>query len=137
MSLSGIPARNRRQLAGTLGLFAVLFVVVAAVSATGTRTSAAPVFAVLALVVAVALALVGWGVLHSVRLDAAEARLDEAIEQAIAEQGIELCACGHTHDPDELHVTDAEPCAHDGTGATCSHDCPTCVLAALRPSQSE
>ncbi len=130
-SLSAVPAAHRRRAALTLGSFAVLFVAVAAVAATGSSV-AAPVFAIIAGVVAVLLALMAWGVLHSVRVDGANASVDHAIEQAITSYGGQLCDCGHEHDPDELHITDAPACAHDGTGQTCTHDCQTCVLVAMR-----
>jgi hypothetical protein len=131
-SLSAVPPARRRRFAGALALFAALFVAIGVVAATGARTSAGPVFCVVALLVAAVLALMVWGVLHSIRIDAADASVDEAIEQAVRHYGGPLCDCGHEHDPTELHITDAEPCAHDGTGASCSHDCQTCVLAALR-----
>jgi hypothetical protein len=127
--------RGRRQLAATLLLFAALFVAIGAVAATGGGTVAAPVFCAVALVIAVLLGLVAWGLLHSVKLDLDEQRLDAAIEQAVAASGATMCSCGHEHDPDELHVSPGgDTCAHDGSGAACSHDCETCVLAALRSS---
>ncbi len=136
---------KRKQLAATLGLFAVLFLAVGAVAATGPGTVVIHVFVVVALVVAVLLALMGWGVLRSVRADAAETRLDTAIEQAVAaspQRFGQLCDCGHEHDPTELHITDAEPTeadsiaagpiaagptaagptAEDDAHATCEHD---------------
>ncbi len=132
--LSGIPVVKRRRLAATLGLFAALFAAVGAVAATGRTSAAAPVFAAIAVGVALLLALVAWGVVNSVRTDEAEARLDAAIEATIAAQPgrQQFCDCGHEHDPDELHVSEA--CEHDGTGAACAHDCQSCVLGALRPS---
>lgn len=136
--LSSVPIGARRRLAATLGLFAVLFVAVGAVAATGRGSAAAPVFSAVALVIAALLALMAWGVQHSIKIDLAEQRLDRAIEDAIAARGgnVLACGCGHEHDPGELHVTDAD-CAHDGSGAACTHDCETCVLAALRPSPSQ
>lgn len=145
-SLSGIPVEKRKQLAATLGLFAVLFVAVGAVAATGTRTGVVDAFIVVALVVAVVLALMAWGVLHSAQLDEAEQRLDAAIEDAVRAGGRSLCDCGHEHDPDELHLVDEHGnpvegelqhvtgarCAHDGTGADCAHSCDACVLAGMR-----
>ena len=133
--LSGIEAEKRRQLAATLGLFSMLFVAVGAVAATGASTAMVKAFVVIALLVAVLLALMAWGVLHSLKLDLADQRLDAAIEQAVAARGGSLCDCGVEHDPDELHVVD-EPCAHDGHGVSCTHSCDTCVLAAMRPSPS-
>jgi len=130
--LSNVPIGMRRRAALTVGLFAALFVAIGAVSATG-RGSAAPVFAAIAFVVAVLLALIAWGTQHSIKIDSSDEALDRGLEAALAEFGVG-CGCGHDHDPDELHVTDAPPaqCAHDGHGATCSHDCQTCVLATMR-----
>lgn len=126
-------------MAATFVLFATLFAAVGAVAATGRGTAAAPVFCAIALAVAVLLGLIAWGVQRSIRIDLAERSLDAAIEETIAHAGghAAMCGCGHEHDPDELHVTDAEACAHDGSGAACSHDCETCVLAALRPQPPE
>ncbi|MDT4977252.1 MAG: hypothetical protein QOG98_3010, partial [Pseudonocardiales bacterium] len=92
--------------------------------------------------VALLLGLMAWGVTRSVRVDLAEQRLDNAIDEAIAASGgtaSELaCDCGHDHDEhdhdaDEMHVS-GEPCAYDGTGVECTHSCDTCVLRSLRPS---
>ena len=138
--LSGLPVDKRKQFAATLGLFAALFIAVGAVAATGPGTPAIRIFVVIALVVGLMLALMGWGVVHSVRVDAAHSTLDAAIEQAVAaapQRFGQLCNCGHEHDPTELHITDAEPaveCEHDGAGAACAHDCASCVLGSLRPS---
>jgi hypothetical protein len=133
--LSFLPIGARRRLAATLGLFTVLFVAVGAVAATGAGSAAAPAFSAIALVIAALLALMAWGIAHSIKLDLAEQRLDRAIEETVAARGASLCSCGHDHDLNELHVTDA--CAHDGAGAACAHDCETCVLAAMRPSPSQ
>jgi hypothetical protein len=130
--LSGIPVAARRRVAATLGLFVALFAAVGAVSATGRDSAAAPVFAGIAIGVAVLLALIAWGIVHSIRLDESESRLDAAVEATVRSSGAQLCDCGHDHDPGELHVTDA--CAHDGSGQACAHDCQTCVLSALRNS---
>ena len=143
--LSGIAVEKRRQLAATLGLFAVLFIAVGAVASTGATTGLIKAFVVIALAAAFVLALMAWGVLRSVKADVAGRRLDAAIEAAIAAAPGAMCDCGHEHDPDELHFVDGEgqhvtgrsaatACAHDGTGSDCSHSCDTCVLAALRPS---
>lgn len=158
-SLTRVPVAKRKQLAATLGLFATLFVAVGAVAATGPATVVVRVFVAVALVVAVVLALMAWGVAHSIRDDvavAADRDLDALIDQALAAAPRKygsMCNCGHDHDPTEIHVidelgvdevgvdglgTDPAPdaCAHDGGGAACSHNCDTCVLAALRPSPS-
>jgi uncharacterized membrane protein (DUF485 family) len=140
-TLSGIPVEKRRRFAATLGMFAMLFIAVGAVSATSADTSLVKAFVALALVVAIVLALMAWGVVHSVRADRAERRLDEAIESAVRATGGSMCDCGVEHDPDEMHFVDGEGqhvsgsnCAHDGAGTDCEHSCETCVLAAMRPS---
>jgi hypothetical protein len=131
--LSRVPVAGRRRLAATLLLFAALFLAIAAVAAMGSGTSGALVFCVIALVVGLLLTLIAWGVQRSVRIDTAERALDTAIRDTLRAGGYEnMCGCGVEHDPTELHITDAEPCAHDGSGAACSHDCQTCVLAGLR-----
>lgn len=130
--LSGIDVAKRRQLAATLGLFAMLFIAVGAVGATGPATAVVKGFVAGALVVALLLGLMAWGVLRSVRQDLDERQLDAAIEATLAARGRSLCDCGVEHDPTEMHVVDA--CAHDGTGTDCTHSCDTCVLAAMRPS---
>jgi hypothetical protein len=141
--LSGIAAEKRRQLAATLGLFAMLFIAVGAVAATGATTAAIKAFVVVALLVAVFLGLMAWGVLRSVQLDLADRRLDAAIEDAVRATGRSMCGCGVEHDPDEMHFVDGEGqhlsgktfgCSHDGKGTDCAHSCETCVLATLRPS---
>ena len=135
--LSGIDVEKRRQLAATLGLFAMLFIAVGAVAATGADTGLIKAFVVIALLTAIVLALIAWGVLRSVKIDQVDRRLDAAIEAAVKARGGQMCDCGHEHDPDEMHIVDApaqEACAHDGSGADCTHSCATCVLAALRPA---
>ena len=139
--LSGIAVEKRRRLAATLGLLAMLFLAVGAVSATATVNAVTTTCIVVSLGVAVLLALLAWGVLRSVQADVADRRLDAAIEAAMAAGGRSMCDCGHEHDPDELHFVDGEgqhltgsshTCAHDGTGTDCAHSCDTCVLASLR-----
>jgi hypothetical protein len=137
--LSAVAIAKRRQFAATLGLLAMLFIAVGAVSATGATTGLVKAFVVVALLVAVCLGLMAWGVLHSVRMDVAEQRLDAAIEDAVRSSQRSMCGCGVEHDPDEMHFVDGEgqhlsgrKCASDGTGADCSHSCDTCVLAAQR-----
>jgi hypothetical protein len=130
-----VPAARRRRAAATVGLIAMLFVAVGAVALTGRPDAVVRVFAIVALIAAALLGLISWGLLRSVRLDAtaaAEANLDAAIEQALAESGDLSCGCGHDHDPSQMHVQTG--CAHDGSGTDCEHDCDTCALAALRPS---
>jgi hypothetical protein len=139
--LSQIEVDKRRQVAAPLGLFAMLFLAVGAVAATGATTALIKGFVVVALLIAVLLGLMAWGVMHSIKLDVSDRALDAAIEQAVLASGGSMCGCGHQHDPDELHFVDGEgqhltgaKCAHDGTGTDCSHSCDTCVLAAMRPS---
>lgn len=129
--LSTIEIEKRRQVAATLGLFAMLFIAIGAVAATGASTAIIKGFVAVALVVALVLGLLAWGVLHSIRLDLAERRLDAALAAAVTASGSTVCGCGVDHDPDELHVAN---CRHDGSGTDCSHSCDTCVLAAMRPS---
>ena len=135
-ALSGIPVERRRRSAATLGLISVLFVTVGIVALTGTTPGVVRVFSSISLGIAALLALVAWGVAHSVKLDLAEQRLDAAIDAAVQQLGgsAATCGCGHDHDPDEMHVSDAAPCAHDGSGTDCAHNCDTCALRALRPS---
>jgi hypothetical protein len=139
--LSDIEIDKRRQVAATLGLFAMLFIAIGAVAATGATTAIVKGFVVVALILAVLLGLMAWGVLHSIKLDLTDRELDAAIEAAVKASGRSMCDCGHEHDPDELHFVDGEgkhltgiKCAHDGSGVDCSHSCDTCVLAAMRPS---
>jgi len=133
-SLSGVPIERRRRAAATLGLFSMLFLAVGAVAATEATNGLITAFVVIAVLVAVVLALIGWGVMRSIRLEQHERDLDAAIEAAVAAQGSTLrdltCGCGHDHDPDVLHVPD-DPCAHDGGGHECSRTCDTCVLSRL------
>jgi hypothetical protein len=131
--LSGIPTDKRRQLAATLGLFAMLFFAVGAVALTVATTVGMKVFVGLAFVVAAVLGLIAWGVITSIKNDLAEQRLDDAIADAMAARNGQPCGCGHDHDVTEMHVQ--ESCAHDGNGDACAHDCDTCVLAALRPAR--
>jgi len=113
----------------------MLFIAVGAVAATGATSGLITAFVVVALVIAVVLALLGWGVMRSVRLELDGRRIDAAIEEAIAATGSSLtdltCGCGHDHNPDELHVTD-DPCSHDGQGHQCSQTCDTCVFSRLQ-----
>jgi hypothetical protein len=130
--LSSIAIEKRRQFAATLGLFAMLFVAVGAVAATGASTGVVKAFVVIALLIAVLLGLMAWGVLRSVKIDLDDQRLDAAIEATVKARGGSMCDCGHEHDPSEMHIVDA--CAHDGSGVGCEHSCDTCVLATMRPS---
>jgi len=135
-ALSSIPAEKRRVLAGAVAVFAALFGAVGIVAATGDRPGVVRGFSIIAMVVAVVLGLIAWGIANSIRLDRAEASIDAAIEHAVRAHGGQLCDCEHEHDPTELHVVDGhstdDPCAHDGAGHQCSHTCDTCVLQTLR-----
>jgi hypothetical protein len=104
-------------------------VAIGAVALTGSG-AAAVVFAVLGFVLGALLGLLAWGMFRSVSIDVAAQRLDRVLEDAVTASGANMCGCGHEHDPDEMHVSDA--CSHDGTGGACAHDCDTCVLAGLR-----
>jgi hypothetical protein len=127
-SVSRLPFSARRKVAMAFALFCVLFLAIGAVASTGRGEASAPVFAVIAFVVAAVLGLVAWGLHRSIRLERAEASMDAAIQDTLARSGRgRLCDCGHDHDPTELHITDAE-CSHDGSGVACAHDCDTCVL---------
>ena len=128
--LAHVPIASRRKMASTVVLFAVLLLVIGVVALTGNGSGGATVLGVLALVIGATLALIAWGTVRSVRLDRAERELDATLEAAVAAHGMS-CGCGQEHDPAELHITDE--CEHDGAGATCSHDCDSCALAALRP----
>lgn len=144
-ALSAVPRGKRRQLGAVLALFAALFLGVGAVALVGEGGAAVTALAAVAILVSVVLALTAWGLLRSIRLedrqDAAaqlDASIDAAITEALAAQGYgSMCSCGHEHDPTELHVTDAQPCARDATGEACAHDCESCVLAAMRPSAAQ
>jgi hypothetical protein len=139
-ALSAGPRAKRKQLAATFAAFAVLFAAVGAVALAGRGGAAVAVFAALALLLGVLLGLAALGMVHNLRTQSRQeqaaridASIDAAINEALQQQGYgSLCSCGHEHDPTELHVTDAESCPHDGTGAQCTRDCETCVLAALR-----
>jgi hypothetical protein len=147
-SLSAIPIERRRRLAATVGLFAVLFITVGVVALTGTTPGTVRVFSAVSLTIAALLALIAWGISHSVRIDVAEQRLDAAIDEAMAARRARgatdiTCGCGHEHDPDEMHVVGGrhdvtdDSCAHDGTGTDCTHNCVSCVLRSLRPSPTQ
>ncbi|HEY3716942.1 MAG TPA: hypothetical protein VGL39_20635 [Jatrophihabitantaceae bacterium] len=124
--LSYLPVERRRRAAATVGLIATLLVAIGIVSWAGSAPSTIRVFSTIALVAAVLLGLVAWGLLTSVRADLAESRVDAAIASAVASSGAG-CGCGHEHDPDEMHVTDACP-----SGDACAHDCAICLLGAAK-----
>lgn len=129
--LSRIPITRRRHAAALLGLLAVFMIAVGVLPWAAETSPGVRVVATVVLVAAVLVALVAWGLLHSTVLDErrqADAEFDARLIEAAGPAG--ACGCGHDHDPDELHITDA--CAHDGGGVECEHNCDSCVLAALR-----
>ena len=130
--LSRIPFERRRRAAYCSMAFAVVLTICGVLPWTAGTPTALRVLAALVLVGAAATALIGWGLLRSIAIDRrrlAEAEFDAVLIEAAGPAG--ACGCGHTHDPDELHITDA--CDHDGAGQSCEHNCDSCVLAALRP----
>ena len=113
----------------TLAFFCALFLAIGGVSLTGRGEAPELAFAALAFVLATGLGVVAWGMYRSVQVDQAELALDAAVQKTLAATGrrSQLCDCGHDHDPNDLHVTDAE-CSHDGTGVECAHNCELCLL---------
>ena len=93
--LTSVPIERRRRSAATAGLLATLLVAVGVVSWVGAAPTALRVLATIALVAAVPVALVGWGLLTSIRADRAEARLDAAIAAAVADACTSVAACTH------------------------------------------
>jgi hypothetical protein len=122
-SLSSVPADRRQRAARSAALLAVVMVAVFAVAWLRPAPGVVRLFATVALLGAVLLGLISWGLRTSVRQDADAARLDATLAEAAAGAG---CSCGHDHDPDELHVTDAGPAC--GNGPACDHSCAECVL---------
>jgi hypothetical protein len=125
----------------------VLAVALAAVGLTPWFSPAPAVvrgIAVAMLVAAVALALIAWGLARSVRVEQDDASLDAAVTSAMAAAGQQMCDCAEPHDPDEMHITDADPktaralgaagdpqdAACASNSASCAHDCVTCILSA-------
>lgn len=93
--LSAVPIARRRRAAATAGLLAALLVVVGVLPWVASTPTALRVLATIALVAAVALGLVGWGLFTSVRADRAESRLDAAIAAAVADACSSDDACTH------------------------------------------
>jgi hypothetical protein len=125
-SLSAIPAAQRRRLATKVGLFAALFAVIgviATVAGAGDSSVAVGIIGGVMLACAVLLALVAWGLQHSVRLDREEARLDAQLMEALRQHDLS-CDCGTDHDVAELRTVG---CSQDGTGTGCGHDCGACT----------
>jgi hypothetical protein len=124
-ALFAVPIERRRHLAATLGLFAALFVAVGAVATTG-QDSVVLAFAGIAFLAALLLGLAAWGVAHSIKIDTAARRLDDAVGAVMARGG-QVCGCGHEHDPSEMHVTDRPACGAP-TNAECEHNCEVCTV---------
>lgn len=93
--LSAVPIERRRRAAATAGLIAALLVAVGVLPWAGAAPTALRVLATIALVAAVPVALVGWGLLTSIHADRAEARLDAAIAAAVADACTSVDACTH------------------------------------------
>jgi hypothetical protein len=109
--LSAIPPAARRRMTAVVAVFSALFVAVGVVAATDARTTAVTAFGLVALVVAVLLAGLAWGLLLTIRADRAEGELDAVVEQEVEASGRSreiVFGCGHEHDPNELHVTDSD-----------------------------
>ena len=126
--LSRVPLERRRHTAALLGLLAAFLLAVGVLPWLAETSLGVRVFAAITLAVALLVALIAWGLLHSTTLDAqrlAEAELDSTLMDVASRAG---AGCGHEHDPDELHVTDAE-CAP--TAPDCPHTCAGCTLSAL------
>lgn len=125
--LSSVPVGRRRQAAAACGLATGLLVAVGVLPWAGSAPTALRILSLVALVAAVVVGLVGWGLLAGIRADTSEARVDAAIIEAVEAAGFAGCDCGVEHDPDEMHITDA--CPSEGA---CNHDCATCKLTALK-----
>jgi len=126
--LAAVPVERRRRAGATAALVAAFLVPVGVLPWFGPAPGLLRVFSAAVLVVAVLLALIGWGLVRSTRIDARAAVLNAAVDDVLRASG-GACDCGHEHDPDEMHVTDAPSC---GAGDACSRSCETCVLAAHR-----
>ena len=105
--LSAVPARSRRHIAAVLALFAALFTAVGTVAAIQAGSVLLQAFAAAALLIALLLALLAWGFAYSIKVDASEVALDDAIGRVLAQRPDSLCSCGREHDPTELHFTDS------------------------------
>ena len=140
-ALSSVPETQRRTSAYVSGGMAVLMAVIAVLPWLTDAPAAVRLFAVVAAFAAVLLGLVSWGLLHSLRSDAAEADLDATLSSAASAAGFGCTGCGHDHDLDEMTVTDhdaddaasrPQESAAAGCGASeaaCAHDCAACVLS--------
>jgi hypothetical protein len=131
--LSAVPVERRRRAARSATVLAFVMLAVFAVAWLRPAPAVVRLFATVALFGAVFLGLIAWGLLRSVRLDAAEARLDAAVIGTLADSGA-AGDCGHDHDPTKMHVTDAAPAC--SAGPDCDHSCADCVLARSRARES-
>jgi cytochrome c-type biogenesis protein CcmH/NrfG len=93
--LSAVPIERRRRAAAVAGLVAALLVAAGVMPWLDPAPSVLRVLATIALVAAVLVGLVGWGLLSSIRADQAEARLDAAIAAALADACTSVDACTH------------------------------------------
>jgi cytochrome c-type biogenesis protein CcmH/NrfG len=93
--LTSVPIERRRRAAATAGLFAALLLVVGVMPWVAPAPSVLRVLATIALVAAVLVGLVVWGLLTSVRADQAESRRDAAIAAALADACTSVDACTH------------------------------------------
>ena len=93
--LSAVPIERRRRAAATAGLIAALLLVAGVMPWIEPAPSVLRVMATIALVAAVLVGLVGWGMLTSIGADRAEARLDAAAAAAVAEACTSDDACTH------------------------------------------
>ena len=132
--MSAVPAERRRRAARSAGLLAFIMLAVFVVVWLRPAPVVIRLFGTMALIGAIFLGLIAWGLLRSLRLDAREAQLDAAVMDALAGAGGGV-GCGHDHDPTEMHVTDAEPTC--GAGPACDHTCAECVLARSRHHESQ
>lgn len=123
-ALSSVPYARRKRAAQSAALLAVIMVAVFAVSWMRPAPGFVRLVTTVALLGAIVLGLMSWGLLRSMQLDQAEARLDAAAARELSRSG--GFDCGHDHDADELHVTDADPTCE--RGAACDHSCAACVL---------
>jgi hypothetical protein len=125
--LASIPPATRRRAAAVVGGFAALFIAVGVLCWVRDAGIALRVLGVVVLIAAVALVLIAWGLVNSVRIDRISGELDAEIAAQIAHHDA-TCGCGQDHDMAEMTTV----CGHDGAGDDCAHDCASCTLSALR-----
>ncbi|WP_241895652.1 hypothetical protein [Jatrophihabitans sp. GAS493] len=147
--LSSIPPYKRRQAAAVAGGSAVFLLVVGLLPWIGSAATSVRLLATVAILAGLLFGLICWGLLRSIRLDAAEVELDAVLSAAVAEAGVG-CDCGHEHNPDDLTFADEpapgseqikhatggnHPRAHGaacGSTENCDHSCATCALSTLK-----